>query len=489
MFWSGDGKVNQPYFKFAAFDVTLSGILREGGYTLTASSPVFDPDHVGTRLRFGEDEVTITGYGSPTVVDVTSSGPLTDLAARRDWAEQAFSPVRGWPISACFHQERLVIGGSKALPNQLWFSRAGDLWNFDIGEGEADEAIAFPILSDQVNAIRAVFSGRHLQVFTGGAEWMVTGNPLTPETVQLHRQTRIGSRLDRAVPPVDIDGATLFVARNGREIREFLYTDLEQAYRSSDLALLAGHIIDQPVDQAFDPVRRLLAVVMQDGTLATLTLYRAEQVIAWTRHATEGSVRAVAASGDDLFLLVKRGSSYFVETLDDTVNTDAGLSGSSLEAAATWSGLDHLNGRMVTVVADGARRADALVAGGQITIDPPARAVEVGLPYTHSIEPLPPSAIERRGEGRALRLIEAVFVVHETQALTVDVGRGLKEIPLRRFGDAGGLDTAPPLVSGAIRVPGYGWNADGFSAPWKIEQAAPLPFTLLSVTLEMKVND
>ena len=59
-------------------------------------------------------------------------------------------------------------------------SQSGDLGNFDLGTGLDDEAIEFGLLSDQVNAIRAVFPGRHLQVFTSGGEWMVTGAPLTP---------------------------------------------------------------------------------------------------------------------------------------------------------------------------------------------------------------------------------------------------------------------------------------------------------------------
>lgn len=88
-------------------------------------------------------------------------------------------------------------------------------------EGLDDEAIEFAILSDQVNAIRAVFSGRHLQVFTSGADFMVTGDPLTTANMKLKRQTRTGSPTGHYIPPRDVDGATLFVARNGRKLREF----------------------------------------------------------------------------------------------------------------------------------------------------------------------------------------------------------------------------------------------------------------------------
>ena len=37
--------------------------------------------------------------------------------------------------------------------------------------------------------IQDKITNRHLLVFTTGAEWMVTGQPLTPESIELSRQT------------------------------------------------------------------------------------------------------------------------------------------------------------------------------------------------------------------------------------------------------------------------------------------------------------
>nr|BDD45686.1 hypothetical protein 5 [Alphaproteobacteria bacterium] len=268
------GVQNQPYFKFESSAVTLTPSGTSGTITLTASDSVFDELQESTRLRIAGKEVEITDVASPTVASATTIEDLTSADATIDWQEQAFSPYRGYPVSVAFHQDRLVIGGSRDLPNRLWFSKSGDLFNFDLGEGLDDESIEFAILSDQVNAIRGLFSGRHLQVFTSGAEWMVTGVPLTPTSVQLNRQTRVGSVTSRYIPPVNVDGATLFVARNRQEIREFLYTDLEQAYQATDLALLSRHIIVNPIDQDFDQTRRLLFLVREDGKFATLTVYR-----------------------------------------------------------------------------------------------------------------------------------------------------------------------------------------------------------------------
>lgn len=480
------GVIRQPYFKFSAPDVTLTPSATSGSITLTASDDVFAAGHDGTRLRVGGKEVAVTAYNSPTVVTATVMETLAGTGAVMDWQEQAFSPVRGYPGAVAFHQDRLVLGGSRDLPNRLWFSCSGDLFNFDTGTGMDDEAIEFSILSDQVNAIRGIFSGRHLQVFTSGAEWMVTGDPLTPATVQIRRQTRIGSVVGRYIPPVSVDGATLFVSRNGEQIQEFLYTDIEQAYQVTDLALVSRHILPVPVDMDFDQKKRLLFVVRHDGKFATLTVFRSEAVAAWTLHETAGSVLSVAVVGEDVYLLVSRGGAFTIEQFDEALNLDSALAGESETPAASWSGLDHLEGCIVSIVADGIVQDDRTVTGGGIVLAQGARRVEAGLSYTHVIEPLPPGAFE--GGVRAVRLVEAVFRIEDTPALRLDIGRGLREVALRRFGPGTVLDAPPPRVSGDVRVRALGWQTKTDRPLWRIEQSLPLPFTLLSVSTELKIN-
>ena len=488
-FFTDENIVRQPYYKFADSEVTLTPSGTSGSITLTASADVFESGHENTRLRVGGKEVIITDYDSPTVVSADTIEDLTDTDPTIDWFEQAFSPVRGYPVTVAFHQDRLVIGGSRDLPNRLWFSKSGDLFNFDLGEGLDDEAIEFAILSDQVNAIRGVFSSRHLQVFTSGAEWMVTGDPLTPTSVQIRRQTRTGSVISRYIPPLNVDGATLYIARNRREIHEFLYTDLEQAYTSTDLALISRHMVINPVDQDYDRTNRLLFVVREDGQFATLTVFRAEAVSAWTLHQTDGLVKSVAVVGDEVYMMIERNGAYLIELFDPNLYLDSALSGEVGSPASVWSGLDHLEGQSVSIKADGVVLNPQTVTSGAITLSEPASAVEIGLPFTHIIEPLPPNEIGQVGAGRKLRLVRGIFRINETAALKLDLGRGLNDITLRQFGEDDILDEPVPLTSGDIRIRSIGWQKDGTQPLWRIEQDAPLPFELLSVTSEIKVND
>lgn len=489
-YFEKDGRIFQPFRKFADDDLTLTPSATTGAITLGASADVFVSGHAGLRLRIEDKEVEITGFTSATQVSATVKETLVSTNAVKDWEEQAFSAVHGWPASASFHQDRLVIGGSRDLPNRVWFSKSADLFNFDLGTGLDDEAIEFAILSDHVNAVRAVFSGRHMQVFTSGAEWMVTGDPITPTNTQLKRQTRIGSSVERTIPPRDVDGATLFAPRNGPELREFLFTDVEQAYQATDLATLARHLINTPVDQDFDKSQRLFHMVMADGTLATVTVFRTEQVTAWTQQSSDGSFRSVAIVGGDTYFLVERANGTNIERFDATLNVDSGLAGISATSKTSWSGLDHLEGQTVKVLADGAVRADKVVSGGSIVLDEPAFAIQAGLPYTHIVEPLPPSVQTARGgtQGGRVRPVAVTFRLLDTAALRLDTGRGLIDVPFKKLGAAGVLNSAPPPFTGDKTIRALGWTRDGTQSLWRIESDVPLPFTLLSVATEMSVN-
>lgn len=481
-------RIQQPHHKYADDDVTISASATTGSVTLMASANVFAAGHVGTRIRLQNKEVAITAVISATSATGLVKENLAGTTASKDWEEQAFSVVRGWPTTVCFHQDRLVIGGSRDLPNRLWLSKSADLFNFDLGEGLDDEAVDFAILSDQVNAIRAVFSGRHLQVFTSGAEWMVTGEPLTPDNLQLQRQTRIGSPVDRSVPPRDVDGATIFVPRDGGSMREFLFADVEQAYQSTDLATTSEHLINGPVDQDYDNANRHLHVVMADGSIATLTVYRAENVNAWSVQETAGNFTSVAVVGESVYVLVLRSGETRIERFDEMLSSDSALNKSSETPTQTWSGFGHLNGDTVTVLADGAPREDTSVTSGSITLEYEASQLEAGLAFEHIVEPMPPVLSEANsGLGTKLRPISVTLRVRDTAAAKLDVGRGYIDVPFQNLG-MGLLDQPPASFTGDKTVRALGWRTVGTTPLWSIRQDLPLPFTLLAVATKVAAN-
>jgi hypothetical protein len=477
-----------PFARFTSPEVAIQASGTSGIVTLTTSAPVWTALHLGSAVRIVGKWVDIVNVVSATEAVGNVRQALTTAGPTTGWEELAFSAARGWPIAVTFWQERMVIGGTRDLPNRIWASQIGRPLNFELGE-LADEAIAFGLASNDVQKICALVSGRHLQVFTSAGEWVVTGSPLTPTTVQVQQQSRVGSPRDRHVPPRDVDGATLFAARNGREIREFLFTNTEQAYQSADLALLSRHLVEDPVDQDFDPARRLFLIVMADGSLATIAIYRNADIAAWSRQETAGKVLSVAVSGNRTLLLVERANGVFLEQLDDGLMVDAGRHMSAAAPSVLWEGLGHLEGESVAVVADGQVVERTTVSGGTITLAEPAREIMVGLPYAHVIEPLPAVPLPgRAAPDAAYRPVRVTLRLFETRSVRIDTGDGLREVPLHAIGQ-GPLNRSPSPFTGDRSLRALGWRRGSEQPPWRIEQDTPLPCMLLSATTEVKVNN
>jgi hypothetical protein len=481
-----DGALCAPFARFAGTGVQIQASATSGSITLVTSVPYFVSQHLGTRLRLDGKQVELINIQSATEANASVIQPLASTSPTKDWEELAFSEARGWPVSLSFHQNRMVIGGSRDLSNALWFSKSGKFFDFDTGEGLDDEAIVFRLAANDDPAIRALVSGRNLQVFTSVGEWVVTGDPLTPTNLQVEQQSRIGSPRNRQVPPVDVDGAARFVARTGREFREFLFSSIEVAYQASDLALLARHLVLDPVDQAFDQGRRLFLIAMAGGSLATIAIYRNADIAAWSRQETDGRVLSIAILDGQAILLVARTGGVLIERLDDTLLVDSGRRLISPEPSQLWHGFDHLEGQEVAVVANERVVEETTVTGGAIMLAVPAHTIVGGLPYSHVIEPMP-AVLAPAGEDPMYRPVRITLRLLATQSLHIDTGGGLQDLPLHTVG-GGPMDRSPAPFTGDRSVRALGWRRGAEQPPWRIEQSTPLPCTLLSATTEVKVN-
>lgn len=477
---SDDDGTHQPYARFADADIILDPDEVGSTIVLRTSAPVFTSNHYGAIVRIKRREVRLTSVASATEASGIALQPLVDLDATRDWDEQAFGPAHGYPRSATFHQGRLVIGGSRDKPDAVWLSKSGQPFNFDLGSGLDDEAVAFELKAERPHRILSAYSGRDLVLFTDHGEWICAGRPITPGDVRLSLQTRIGSISARRIPPQQIEGAILFLAGNGRELREFVFADIEQAYRAADLALLSRHLLQDPRALVFDPDRRLVLILREDGQLAAMTLDRSTDTAAWSLLATEGTIASLARAGDVLYALVERDGQILLERFEDGLMVDAARSASQATAKTEWSGFGHLEGQDVQILTDNGMANDQ-VSAGSVHLVEPSTSVTVGLPYTHEIEPLPGDIGQARGGFAArARAVRTDFQLLETGALKVDTGKGPQPMAL------GGAPQS--AFTGDVQVRALGWHSGSSTPAWRIIQDEPWPMTLLSVTTTYKVN-
>ncbi len=418
-----------------------------------------------------------------------------------------------FPSCVTFFEQRLVFAGTNDNPQTLFFSKSAELENFTTGSNASD-AMIYSIASNKVNAIRYLSAQRSLLVGTVGGEFVVsasgTTSPITPTNIQIQRQSSYGSA---NVDAVQIENVTMFLQRAKRKIRELTYNLNIDQYQATDLTLLAEHITEGGINEMAyqQEPDSILWCVRNDGTLLGFTYARAESVTGWHRHIMGGSfssgnavVESVASvptdlNEDEFFIIVKRtinGSTRrYVEHLTlfdygtdqkDAFFVDSGLTYSG-SAATVISGLDHLEGQSVSILADGSTHPNKTVSGGSITLERSSTKVHIGLGYTSLLQTM---RVESRAEGTSQtkdkRIHEVTLRLHETVGAEVgpDVNN-MERIPFRS--SAASMDSPVPLFTGDKQIEfSDDFNTDGFVV---VRQTQPLPLSLLSAYPRITINE
>lgn len=314
---SGAKKKHAPFYKYAdsGVSLTLSSGATGTGRTITASSGIFTSNYVNNYLKVDGSQIKITGYTSATVVTGTVIETVSAGAGPHfEWEEELISDVRGYPQAVTFHDNRLYFGGVRDAPSVVVGSQVGGYYNFDVGTGLADEAINVFVAGDRVNEIRHMVSSRNLQIFTDGGEYFVPTSTdtsaVTPANITFLRQTPFGCSRAR---PVIFDGATLYAQKNGKAIREYIFSDVENAYASTSISILSSHLISSPVDMAMitgstTRPEQFAFFTNNDGTLALFHSVRAEKIAGWTLWTTRTNdeFKSVTSVNENLFCVCKR---------------------------------------------------------------------------------------------------------------------------------------------------------------------------------------
>lgn len=273
------------------------------------------------------------------------------------WDEQSFSAVRGYPAAIAFHENRLVFGGTIQEPDALWFSKIGGFFNFDVGTALDNQAFSLVAATGDINEIRYITSSRDLQIFTDAAEFYVPAflnQSITPTNAQIRKQTPYGTQF---VTPVLMDGATLFSQHGGNVLREYLYTDNENAYTSTAVSTAASHILQSPIDMdvvhgAFDGAESYAAVVTDDGNMAVFGSNRAEKRAGWVKWTSCDGFGSVTAVDNRLFATIWERDILKLCEFSEDVGLDSYIEGAgpTITVSSSFSTGDVLNvvGRATT---------------------------------------------------------------------------------------------------------------------------------------------
>ena len=430
--WDSILFVDGPYENTitATYTYTLSThtiVVTSIGYNLFASTDV------GRLIRWLDGSTwkwaVITHYVNGLSVRCTSGFFSAGSITNNDLADGAttssarlgvWSATTGYPSTVTFHQDRLVFGGAALTPSRFDGSNASDYENFTPTDGAgsvtAANAYNFTLASHDFNQIAwSTSDERGLLFGTSNAEWVVSGSDqgsaLTALSVSAQRTSSVGGR---SIQAVQLGKSTLFAEAGALKIRELqpIFNNNGLGFMANDMTEFAEHItnpgiIQMAIQKTPQPI---VWAVRSDGILLSMTYQRTLEALSvgWARHQLGGSVSgggnavvesvccipASDGSTTQVYLTVKRYinghtlryieyiTPFFktTDTITSAVFSDSSLSYSGA-STTTISGLNHLNGQSLSVLADGQVQANVTPTNGRVTISPAASYVTFGLAY------------------------------------------------------------------------------------------------------------
>lgn len=445
--------------------------------------------------------VLITEYVSPTVVKGTVKKQLASTDETRDFAFAAWNGEKGYPSATGFYEDRLVFAGSKGFPQTFWTSKTGDYYNFGTSIPSADDdGITATLNGGQMNGIKAIIAFGEMLLLTAGGEFKVSGGgkAITGSNVLSQPQEYRGVS---DVNPVTIGSRIIYVQHQGNIIRDLAYSYDVDKYTGDDLNLLASHLFEghKIISMTYQQIpNSIVWCVRDDGLLLGLTYIKEQDIYAWHQHTTAGgkfvSVCNIGGSTEDkLYAVIERGGQYYVEIMesrDKSTNVEDQFfvdSGITYEGEPTdeISGLEHLEGYTVAILADGNVLPQQTVENGKVLLGNEYKKVHVGLPIDAEIKTLPIDFTAQDGTylSRKKRIATVTLLLKDSRGGLF----GMKENELDEFKWRSNEAYGEPisLQTGKFKVTIKSATYDE-TQQIIIKQPDPLPMTVLSLIPEIE---
>jgi hypothetical protein len=321
-----------------------------------------------------------------------------------------------WPSAVEIWQSRLWLANTPAQPTELWASTvatavsgANSYEDFATGTNPDD---AIDLTLSTKGAIKWIRGKQNLLIGTELHEDIVVsqGAFISSQDAQLVRESGFGST---GVQAQDIGDQVLFVSRDAVKLRSLNFNFDTQAWLAHDISFYAqGITLPGILNIAYcrDPDNTIF-VLCTNGTMRMCTYDRLQEVVAWSRWKTAGSVKDICATidptGTTLWMAVSRNGTTYIEVVPPyTAQTPVFLDSYTTALNPVIYNVGpiqrvtipveaHLNGFNVGVIIDGVYYG--IQAVGAVTpnaVDIPYSGAQpmvayVGLPYVATCITLP----------------------------------------------------------------------------------------------------
>jgi hypothetical protein len=429
-----------------------------------------------------------------------------DFSQTPPYIDTVFNAAGLYPGAVAYFDQRKCFAGALDEPNKLYMSKPFTETEFSYRLPSNDtDRIEIEIAAREANRIRHIVPLGELLLMSNSSEWRVSpinSEALTPSTISVRPQSYIGAN---SVQPVIVNNSAIFCAARGGHVREMGFNFQAQGFVTGDLSLRAPHLFDDYTisDMAYQkaPVP-VLWFVSSSGKLLGLTYVPEEQVGGWHQHDTDGvfeSVCVVPGGQEDrvwavvrrtvnnaTVRYVERMAQQYLGDLEDAVHVDSAkiYTGAAIQ---TMTGLSHLEGKTVSILADGQVLRRQVVSSGSVPLvqqatgsTVSATTVIVGLPIEAELQTTPVSMqIDGLAQGRVKAVNKAWLKVHRSVSLKAGPS-GALSVPAYPYDTTGALKTEEIDVT---LMPA--WQKTGQVTVLNDE---PVPLTVLGMTYEVAVG-
>jgi hypothetical protein len=446
------------------------------------------------------------------------TGFVPDFDVTPPVARVLFQSSNEFPTTAAQYQQRRFFANTNNEPDAIFGSRIGFRSNFGISSPlQDDDSITFRLAGNNHHAIRHLVALKAgLILLTDGGEWTVTGGggpktPITPSSINADQETYVGISSVRAAV---VGNAILYVQARGSVVRELRFDQQVEGLAGRDLTIFATHLFRRVTVVSLDYQQvpdSIIWCVRSDGVLLGLTYVPDQEIWGWHRHDTDGlfedAVVIPEAETDVLYCVISRtiggATKRYIEKLerrdlkDGFVHStsffvDSGLSYSGTPADE-FAGLDHLNGKIVAVYADGqvifngdptsSSAASFTVTAGKIRLTANFTNVHIGLPIRFGEIELLSLDVEGSNIRDKKKRVQAVSLLVDRSARAFYAGPDATR--LRKFEPSAWEGTAD-LNTGQLELNlSSAFDKEGRVL---IRMQDPLPLTILGVVPSVELG-
>lgn len=484
-------------------EVSLDNVLRILGNNNTLEWTA-DPEAWRTNVYKS------TGTGVYGYIGSTDGSQFTDDNINPDYSQQPpttlveFNSADSYPSAVLYHGQRAWFANTNADPQSFWASGLAGFGYFKASYPPLDDqAFTYELASKRAAPILHIMALRDVLFFTGaGVFQLVTedGKSITPTNIDAYPVSSDGAA--QFVDPQEIGSTILFPLERGFHLHALDFDGSKEGYASEDLSLIAPHLIDEFSWLQTAVVRSPYPVwfgLRSDGVLIGMTFLSKQQVYAWYQLQLPGGVIESIASvpegqNDVLYAVVRRtingATVRYIERIEprfkprqaqaEAYFVDCGVTYRG-PATSTVTGLSHLEGEDVVVLADGRPLGPYTVQGGEITIDDEATVIHVGLSYVSELETLP-MHYEAEGYGVGVeKNISAVFLRFHKSA-GVEAGPSFEDMRPMVPATEELLGDIPILHDGVKQIDIDGeWSQDAHVC---VRQTLPLPASIAGMAID-----